>query len=434
MQPSRTLDGRIVIDVLLADHPFPHFLDPLRKRAVEFGKAHPEYHVDIRGYQYWEQRQESNLSVGRGSRPDLVDYFFTSTQVARDAVSADGRPLFTSVEKAVGGRSEILGEPVVLGDLATAARSYYSYGGELISLPFSTSTALLYANTALLEAAGVPRLPRTWDELESACRAVTGLAGGPAHGVTWANDGWFFQHAVAEQGGLLTDHDNGRSGRATTVDLSSDAMLSWVDWWRRLHADGLFLHTGPPSDWVGTMTAFLEGSVAFTFNSSVMAEKIVQAGANAGFPVAVGRLPYNGAVPYAGDAIGGDSLWLADGLDEATQDGALAFLQYMLRPEHAAEWHRASGFIPVTGASYDLLDADGWFDVRPHQRVANAQLDAGDGSPAGLGALLGDFAGVEEEMTRAMTDVLEEGADPEKRFARATAGAQRRLDDYNTRT
>ncbi|MFD0633878.1 hypothetical protein ACFQ9X_22305 [Catenulispora yoronensis] len=38
------------------------------------------------------------------------------------------------------------------------------------------------------------------------------------------------------------------------------------------------------------------------------------------------------------------------------------------------------------------------------------------------------------DLVQAMTDVLEQGADPARRFAQATVAAQRRLDDYNTET
>jgi sn-glycerol 3-phosphate transport system substrate-binding protein len=187
-------------------------------------------------------------------------------------------------------------------------------------------------------------------------------------------------------------------------------------------------------DWVGTFDAFVKGRVAFLYNSSVMAEPVVSAGTRAGIEVVAGRLPHNGAVPYAGDVLGGDSLWLAAGLAPEVQDGALAFLQYLLNPESAAEWHKSSGFMPVTHGAHRLLTAEGWFAEKPHHLTAPAQLDASDGSPAATGALAGELSGMHADLVQAMTDVLEQDADPARRFARATVAAQRRLDDYHTRT
>ncbi|MFD0633877.1 extracellular solute-binding protein [Catenulispora yoronensis] len=193
---------------------------------------------------------------------------------------------------------------------------------------------------------------------------------GASHGVAWAIDGWFFQHYAAQQGGLLVDHANGRAGRAQTVDLASEELLAWITWWQRLHKEGQYLHTGVAQDWAGTFDAFIEGRVPFLLNSSVMAERLVAAGTEAGIEVVTDRLPRNGAVPYSGDVLGGDSLWLAAGLSPEVEDGALAFLQYLLNPENAAVWHKSSRFIPVTHGSHRLLEAEGWFAEKPHHLTA----------------------------------------------------------------
>ncbi|MFD0475912.1 hypothetical protein ACFQ0B_52620 [Nonomuraea thailandensis] len=95
-----------------------------------------------------------------------------------------------------------------------------------------------------------------------------------------------------------------------------------------------------------------------------------------------------------------------------------------------AGWHRAAGFLPVTGASVELLEQEGWYDRHPIHRAATDQLRAADGSPAALGAIAGDLAGIQDEMTGAMAGVLR-GADPGARLAEATISAQRLLDAYN---
>ena len=428
-------DGRIVVEILLADHPVREgFLDPVRQRAAEFEAAHPGYEVRISTYRTFTGGDEFVRILDSGRVPAIVDVYFTETQLARDAVSATGGPLFTPIQRAVAGRREILGEPVILDDFVEAAHRYYSYDGELVSMPFSVSTGLMYANTGMMRAAGISEVPQDWEALEEACRAVTRLDGGPSHGVAWAVDGWFFQHFVSQQGGLLADRDNGRSGRAQKVDLASEELLAWATWWQRLHKDGLYLHTGVAQDWAGTFEAFIGGRIAFLYNSSVMAEPLMSAAAQAGIDAVAAHLPRNGAVPYAGDVLGGDSLWLAAGLPPEVEEGALAFLQYLLNPAAAAAWHKSSGFIPATHGAHRLLEAEGWFAQKPHHLTAPAQLAASDGSPAATGALLGDLASTHADLVQAMTDVLEQGADPARRFAQATATAQQRLDAYNART
>ncbi|MCW2877885.1 MAG: ugpB [Sphaerisporangium sp.] len=429
----------VVIDVWLNDYPVvPLFLRETKELAGRFSRAHPRYQVNVEGRDHLILPREVALAAQRGEAPAIVQSFYTSTQLARDMLAKDGTPLFTSIEKAIGGREEILGEPVLLDDIVQAARDYYTIDGEFTAMPPLTSTTLLYANTTLLDAAGVTEIPRTWDEIESACKAVARLKDGPSHGITWPNHGWIFQQSVAQQGGLLADHDNGRSGRAVAIDLASGPMTGFVQWWHRLHQDGHYLYTGVRSAgdetyaaWEANYRAFAEQRVAFVLSTSVEAERMVQAGHDGGFAVQVSTMPRNGEVPYAGNLIGGDSLWLAGGLDETTRDGALAFLQFMINPSNAAERHKTSGFIPITGAAIALLESEGWFEDNPHHRVAVDQLALGDGSPAARGALLGDFVGIQDVMTQAMHDVLVSGADPAARLVQATAEAQELLDDYN---
>ncbi|MER5994088.1 extracellular solute-binding protein [Streptomyces viridosporus] len=434
------MTDEVVLEVWLNDYPVvPQFIGETRKLAEEFGRTHPGVRVEVRGIDHLRLPEEVARAARAGRQPAVVQSFYTSTQLSRDMLAADGSPLFTSVERAIAGRDKILGVPVRLDDLVTAARDYYTLGDEgLFALPPLTSTTLLYANTTVLDAAGVSCLPRTWEELTAACEAVARLEDGPAHGVTWPNHGWLFQQAVAQQGALLASPANGRDGRARRVELDSPAMLRFARWWRALHTDGHYLYTGLRSAgddtypaWEHNYRAFAEQRVAFVLSTSVEADRMVQAGRDGGFDVVAAPLPYCGEVPRAGNVIGGDALWLAAGLEPAAQDAALAFLLTFLDPRNAAARHKTSGFVPVTGQARTLLEAEGWFDANPHHRVALDQLAAGDRSVAARGALLGDFVGVQDAMTAAMHDVLTAGADPAERFARAASDAGRLLDDYN---
>jgi sn-glycerol 3-phosphate transport system substrate-binding protein len=425
---STSSTGRNVITVWIGEHPFPDYADPIVTAADAFNRAHPEYHVIIEAHDYRAIPAEVVASVERGTTPDLVEYYFTSTQTARDTLDRDGEPLFTSIEKAIAGRTEILGEPVLIDDIVPAARGYYTHQGDQTSIPLTASTILLYSNKNLLAKAGMSEPPSTWHEVEAACKAVAG----PSHGITWPVNGWFFQQALAQQGALLADQDNGHSGRATTVDLASPAMLAYVDWWRRLHHDGHYQHSGAQDDWVERMVAFADQETAFLLCSSKLTPELCFMGAEAGFEVQVSRLPHNDVGPRAGTMVAGQSYWLAAGLDEATQDGALAFTQFLINPDNAIAWHKAHGVLPITQTSFTRLTEEGWFDEHPEHRVASDQLAESDCSPAALGAQLGDFTGVDGIMTQAMTDVLAKGADPATRFTTATTEAQRLLDAYNT--
>jgi sn-glycerol 3-phosphate transport system substrate-binding protein len=400
--------------------------------ASEFNAAHPEYQVDITIHDVRALPEKVARAAEQGDPPDIAEYHAAVTRAALDTLAGDGTPVFTPVERAIAGRGEILGEPVVLGDMMPAARDYFRYAGELASMARTASTLVLYANMSILERAGVAEPPRTWREVEAACRAVTKLPGGPSHGITWPNYYWTFLQSIAQQGGLIADHDNGRSGRAEKISLATSEMMAFTTWWQRLHQDGHYLYTGKAGDWAGCFSAFEDQQVALVLCSSVDAAHLQQRGERHRFAVKASCMPYNDEVRLAGNMMGGSSLWLATGLSEAKQDGALAFMQHLNSPRNAAEWHKLHGRVPITRAAADSLDSEGWFRRHPNLRVASDQLEAADGSPAALGPLLGGQAGINDEITGAMHDVLCGQAEPVARFTRASERAQQILDDYNS--
>lgn len=419
----------IPINVWLASHPIPHFLDTVTEAAESFNRAHPGYQVRLREVDFRELSGEIVKAVEQGTVPEVAEYYFTATQLALDTRARNGEPLFTPVQRAIGDRTKILGEPVVVDDIVPTVREYYSQDGELVSMPAMVSTCILFANKEILARAGVEEVPSTWQELEAACAAVAQLPDGPANAIAWPNHGWMFQMELAAQGGLLGDNDNGRSGRATRVTLDSPEILDFVQWWKRLHDAGHYLYTGEPRDYMTPMEAFARQELAFVVSSSVVGPFIEGMAAQSGFEVTTGPLPHNAERPYAGRLLGGQSLFLTAGLPKEKEDGALAFLQHLLNPQHAVHRQR-TGSLPVTVPAQERIDAEGWFDQHPSMWTATEQVATSNGTPAARGALIGGLNGIQDVLTSAMHDVLTAGADPVTRFRAATAEAQALLDRY----
>ncbi|MEK8107748.1 extracellular solute-binding protein [Micromonospora sp. M12] len=144
------------------------------------------------------------------------------------------------------------------------------------------------------------RLPQTWRDLEAACAKIAKLPDAPPNCVTWPNHNWFFQQAIAQQGGLLTNQDNGRSGRATRVNLDSPQVLSYVAWWQRMHQAGHYRYTGMPEDWGGNFESFVTQQVAFVLDGANQGDTFAQMGPRPGSGWASARCPTTGtAVRWA---------------------------------------------------------------------------------------------------------------------------------------
>jgi sn-glycerol 3-phosphate transport system substrate-binding protein len=407
-------------------------LDWARERATEFNEAHEGITVTIQGYDDYETLfQSTQLAAEQGQPPAIVQYFEAATQEARDVVKPDGTPLFASVEERIAGRDEILGEPVVLGDIVDSVTSYYTLDGEFTSMPWNTSSAILFSNGTLLQEAGISEPPDTWQEVEEACEAIAALDDAPAACITWPNHGWFFEQSVGQQGGLLANNDNGRSGRATEVHLDSEEMRAYVEWWKEMEEAGHYVYTGTQRDWSGTYNAFIAQETALLVYSSSDTTLLTEDGAEAGFDVVASFMPHNDEVDYDGNLIGGATLWLVDGLEPDVEEAALAFLQFFNNPENAADWHRVTGYIPITNAAVDLLEEEGWFEENPNSRVASEQLDAASGSPASTGVILGAFVAIRDVVTEAMEEILVNDVEVGPRLEQADQEAQALLDDYN---
>jgi sn-glycerol 3-phosphate transport system substrate-binding protein len=408
-------------------------LDWAREKADEFNQLFPEYTVTVDGYPDYETLFDSALLASeQGNPPAIMHFFEAATQEIRDAENPAGEPLVTSVAGAIAGRTEINGVPVILDDVVSAPRNYYTVDGEFQSMPWNTSSTVLFSNADLLEAAGVSEPPATWADVEAACTQILALPDGPNHCITWPNHSWIVEQAMAQQNELLANADNGRSGRADEVILNSPGMQNFMGWWKSLTEQGFYVYTGSQRDWEGTRNAFIAKQVAFLLTSSSDTTDITESGQEAGFNVVASFMPYNQDVGRSGNVIGGATLWLVNGLDEATQDGALMFMNWLNNPENGAEWHQITGYIPITNGAIARLEQEGWFDANPNSKVASQQLEDSETTPATLGVLVGNFVAIRDVITSTAEQLLvTPGQSVEQALDTANQQANRLLDDYN---
>ena len=423
------VEGATTIDMWVAFSDYR--LEFTTEKAAAFNELFPDYNVVVQGFDsYNTVFEQAILAVDSGQPPAIIHFFEAATRDALDAVDSGGNPIFTSVTEAIGGRTEILGEPVVLGDVVDSAKNYYTVDDSFYSMPWNTSSAIMFSNTDMLTAAGVTEVPTTWAEVDAACDAVMAMDDAPTACITWPNHSWFVEQTLGQQGELLANNDNGRTDRATEVFLESAGMTAYLDWWSGLDDKGHYLYTGVQRDWDGTQNAFQAEEVAMLIFSSSDTTAITTAGAEAGFNVEASFMPYNQDAEYVGNLIGGATLWMLNGLDEVTEDGALAFLNFFSNPENAAEWHQLTGYIPITTTAEQLLVDEGWFEESPNNKIASEQLAAAQNTPASLGALMGGFVSIRDVITIAIEDILVNDVDVATRMADANAEANRVLSEY----
>lgn len=406
-------------------------LDWAREVAAQFNEDFPQYNVTIEGYADYESIfSAASLAFEQGTQPAIVQYFEAATQDARDA-NLDGVSQFKSVAEAFGDRADVNGLPVHFDDFVDIVRAYYTLDDSFTSFPWNTSSAIMFTNKTMLDAAGITEIPLTWAEIETACEAVLALPEAPANCITWPNHGWFFEQAVAMQGADLVNNGNGRDARATETLINNDAAVNFVTWWKSLQDKGYYVYTGVQRDWTGTYNTFIAQDVAFMIYSSSDTSVITSDAEAAGFEAVASFYPRNQDVEYVGNLIGGASLWLSNNLSADVEEGALTFLLYFTNTENSAAWHQLTGYIPITKSAVELLETEGWFEENPNSRIAGEQLAGSTATTATAGAIVGAFPAIRNHVTNAIEQVLVNGRDVTEALTEAKELADETLEQYN---
>ena len=288
-----------------------------------------------------------------------------------------------------------------------AVRGYYStQDGRLASMPFNSSTAIAWYNLDVLEKAGVDphTLPRTWQEVEKAMRAVRQTNAAP-FGVTIASVVWsqFEQYGAIHNLPFATEA-NGFKGLDAVLKVNSPPFVKHLQRLIDMAKDNSFHYTG--RDGVGD-GAFLNGQSAMACSTSALRGDLKR---SAKFRWAPAFLPYDPDVlrEPINSAIGGASFWVltAPQRTAAEYRAVAEFLHFLGQPQQDAQWSMGTGYVPVTHAGYELLEKQGWFEQNPGTDLPVKQLTRGQVTDNSRGFHLGRMPEIrtiiEEECEKAL--------------------------------
>lgn len=236
--------------------------------------------------------------------------------------------------------------------------AYYTVDSKLYSMPFNSSTPVLYYNKTAFEKAGLdPNAPpKSFDEIfEMAQKLVVKDESGKVtqYGFGMGNYGWFFEQWLGKQALHYVDNNNGRGEAAATkvVFDENGGAEKILNVWKKLIDEGVqpYLNQGNND----AKAAFIAGQLAITLESTAALKSLLD---NVGdsFEIGTGFFPNINADDKGGVSIGGGSLWsLATG-DEAKQNAAWEFIKFMISPEQQAFWNAQTGYFPITVATHEL--------------------------------------------------------------------------------
>ncbi|MFI8685892.1 ABC transporter substrate-binding protein [Rossellomorea sp. NPDC077527] len=307
--------------------------------------------------------------------------------------------------------------------------NYYSVDGEQYSMPFNSSTPVLIYNKDAFKEAGlnVDQAPMTYSELMDAAKKLTKLKDGKTsqYGFSILNYGWFFEEMLAAQGGHYVNKENGREGNATKATFNDEKGLKVFNLINDMYKEGTFYNVG--QNWDDIRAAFQSGKVAMYLDSSAGVKTIID---NADFEVGVSYLPIPDDADRQGVVIGGASVWMSSGIDEAKQKAAWEFMKYLTSPEVQAEWHVKTGYFAINPAAYDQDIVKEEWEKYPQLKVTVDQLRETKASTATQGALISVFPESRQKVVTGMEN-LYQGMDPQKALDQAAKETDRALEVAN---
>ncbi|HEY8531848.1 MAG TPA: extracellular solute-binding protein, partial [Limnochorda sp.] len=221
--------------------------------------------------------------------------------------------------------------------------SYYSKDGHLYSMPFNSSTPILYYNKDAFAKASLDpnRPPETWDEVEAFSRRII-ESGTASCGFTIQWPSWtMIENMRAWHGLPIATQENGFAGLDVELLINDEFGRMHIGKLAEWARSGIFQYGGRGG---ASDPLFLSGQCAIFIASSAAMGTIRQA---APFAWATGMLPHWGP-PYekVNSIIGGASLWVLKGArNPEAYAGVAAFLNFLTQPEQQAFWHRETGYI-----------------------------------------------------------------------------------------
>ena len=278
-------------------------------------------------------------------------------------------------------------------------RGYYSLpDGRLASMPFNSSTSVMWYNKDAFAAAGLDpdKAPATWPELITAARAIKAKIGTPAMGdVKFPMTSSWMIWVQLEQVSAMHDlpfatKSNGFEGLDAELRFNGPAQVKQWDRLLGMAKEGLYEYGG--RDTVPDALLF-SGQAAIGFGSSAARGQVA---ANAKFKWAEALLPTDPEVNPnpINSIIGGASLWTMTAKQRtAAEYKAVAnFLKFLGQPEQDAHFHQTTGYVPVTFGGFEKSKADGYYVKQAGADLPINQLARGKVTPNSRGLRLGRLA------------------------------------------
>lgn len=279
-----------------------------------------------------------------------------------------------------------------------AVISYYTdTEDKLLSLPFNSSTPVLWYNQDLFEKAGIAEAPSTWGGVFHAAEKLK--AAGHQCAVSFGWQSWVMIENMSAWHNLpIGTKANGFEGTDTEFTFNNEHIAGLLQRLRDSMDAGTFKYGGRRGE---SLPLFVTGECAMWMNSSAYYASIKD---QAKFRFGQAMLPFQASIVEKpqNSIIGGATLWVLRGREAEEYKGVAKFFNFMSSAEIQADWHQFTGYVPITTAAYELSKQQGYYEQNPGTDVAIKQLSLNTPTPNSKGLRFGNFVQIRDIINEEM--------------------------------
>ena len=308
-------------------------------------------------------------------------------------------------------------------DLESNVLAYYTVDNKLYSMPFNSSTPILYYNKDMFEKAGIEEVPTSLEGILNISDQLM-RQGGAGEAISIGIYGWFVEQWLCKQGLNFADKGNGREAAATAVEFDSNGgMLNILNEWNKLYEAGAAPNVGSDGG-----VDFTAGKAAMTLGSTASLKQYLE-DVNGSFEIGTAYYPSVTDGNEGGVSIGGASLWALNNEDEVKEAAVWKFVEFLVSPESQAYWNSQTGYFPVNTKAQDEDVFKENIAKYPQFQTALDQLH--DSAPQYAGALLSVFPEARQIVQQQIENMLNGQATPEEAAAEMASQINSSIEEYN---
>jgi len=332
--------------------------------AKQYNESQKEYKVVPTFKGTYDESMTAAIAAFRsGNAPHILQVFEVGTATMM-ASKAAIKPV-----------AEVMKESGVSFDpkayIPAVAGYYTAPNGQMLSLPFNSSTTIFYYNKDAFKAAGLDpeKAPKTWPEVVAAAAKLKASGHKCPFTTSWIS--WTQLESFSTwHNTLFATRNNGFGGTDARLAFNAPLHVRHFENLANMAKQGLFVYKGR-----GNVpdAAFPAGECAMMTGSSGLYARVAK---DAKFAYGLSTLPYYPDVEGSpqNTVIGGASLWVMAGKKPAEYKGVADFFKFLSNADVQSASHKRTGYLPITLAAYELTEKSGFYKEKPGTDVAVTQM------------------------------------------------------------